>query len=91
MRPVDAATPEHHYDGRPACRNTFKETIMGAIRVHEFITLDGVIDNPSWSFEYPFDPEDGHRHRRHLGRLPGDPARADHLRAVRTRLVCAHR
>ena len=27
--------------------------------VHEFITLDGVIDNPSWSFDYPFDPKMG--------------------------------
>ena len=32
---------------------------MGAIRVHEFITLDGVIDAPSWTFEYPFDPRMG--------------------------------
>jgi dihydrofolate reductase len=60
MRPADAATPEQHYDGRPAGAETpFKETIMGAIRVHEFITLDGVIDNPSWSFDYPFDPKMG--------------------------------
>jgi dihydrofolate reductase len=29
---------------------------MGAIHVHEFITLDGVIDAPTWSFEYGFDP-----------------------------------
>jgi dihydrofolate reductase len=32
---------------------------MGTIRVHEFITLDGVIDNPSWSLDYPFDPKMG--------------------------------
>ena len=32
---------------------------MGAIRVHEFITLDGVIDTPSWTFEYGFDPRMG--------------------------------
>ena len=32
---------------------------MGTIAVHEFITLDGVIDNPSWSFDYPFDPRMG--------------------------------
>jgi dihydrofolate reductase len=30
---------------------------MGRIAVHEFITLDGVIDNPSWSMEYSFDPK----------------------------------
>jgi len=29
---------------------------MGAIRVHEFMTLDGVIDAPTWTFEYGFDP-----------------------------------
>src|SRR6266568_1586689 len=33
--------------------------IMGTIGVHEFITLDGVIDTPSWTFDYPFDPRMG--------------------------------
>jgi dihydrofolate reductase len=32
---------------------------MGTIGVHEFITLDGVIGDPSWSFDYPFDPKMG--------------------------------
>ena len=32
---------------------------MGVIAVHEFITLDGVIGAPSWSFDYPFDPKMG--------------------------------
>jgi len=32
---------------------------MGTITVHEFITLDGVIDTPSWTFDYPFDPKMG--------------------------------
>jgi dihydrofolate reductase len=32
---------------------------MGVIRVHEFISLDGVIDTPSWTFEYGFDPRMG--------------------------------
>ncbi len=32
---------------------------MGQIVVHEFITLDGVIDNPAWSMEYGFDPKMG--------------------------------
>ena len=32
---------------------------MGTIRVHEFISLDGVIDTPSWSFEFGFDPRMG--------------------------------
>jgi dihydrofolate reductase len=29
---------------------------MGAIHVHEFTSLDGVVDAPSWTFEYGFDP-----------------------------------
>jgi dihydrofolate reductase len=32
---------------------------MGAIKVHEFITLDGVIENPSWTAELGFDPKMG--------------------------------
>src|SRR5437763_914263 len=32
---------------------------MGRIVVHEFTTLDGVIDNPAWSMEYGFDPKMG--------------------------------
>jgi dihydrofolate reductase len=32
---------------------------MGTIAVHEFITLDGVIQDPSWTFDYPFDPKMG--------------------------------
>ena len=32
---------------------------MGSIRVHEFITLDGVINEPTWTFEYGFDPKMG--------------------------------
>ena len=29
---------------------------MGAVHVHEFMTLDGVIDAPTWTFDYGFDP-----------------------------------
>jgi dihydrofolate reductase len=29
---------------------------MGSIHVHEFMSLDGVIDAPTWTFEYGFDP-----------------------------------
>jgi dihydrofolate reductase len=29
---------------------------MGGIHVHEFMTLDGVVDAPTWTFEYGFDP-----------------------------------
>lgn len=32
---------------------------MGTIAVHEFITLDGVIESPAWTFGYPFDPKMG--------------------------------
>ena len=32
---------------------------MGKIRVHEFITMDGVIDEPRWSFDFGFDPQMG--------------------------------
>ena len=32
---------------------------MGTIRVHEFVTLDGVFENPKWSFQFPFDPKMG--------------------------------
>jgi dihydrofolate reductase len=32
---------------------------MGAIHVHEFMSLDGVIDAPTWTFEYGFDPKMG--------------------------------
>jgi dihydrofolate reductase len=32
---------------------------MGTISVHEFMSLDGVIDAPTWTFEYGFDPAMG--------------------------------
>ena len=34
---------------------------MGSIHVHEFMSLDGVIDAPTWTFEYGFDPKMGER------------------------------
>lgn len=30
---------------------------MGAIHVHEFMSADGVIDAPTWSFDYGFHPK----------------------------------
>jgi dihydrofolate reductase len=30
---------------------------MGKIAVHEFIALDGVYENPAWTFEFGFDPK----------------------------------
>jgi dihydrofolate reductase len=41
---------------------------MGAINVHEFITLDGVIENPSWTMDFGFDPKMGDA----IARLTGD-------------------
>jgi dihydrofolate reductase len=32
---------------------------MGDIAVHEFISLDGVFEDPRWTFDYPFDPKMG--------------------------------
>lgn len=32
---------------------------MGAMHVHEFMSLDGVIDAPTWTFDYGFDPKMG--------------------------------
>jgi dihydrofolate reductase len=30
---------------------------VGAIHVHEFMSLDGVIDTPTWTFDYGFHPK----------------------------------
>lgn len=32
---------------------------VGSIKVHEFIALDGVFEDPSWTFEFGFDPKMG--------------------------------
>ena len=32
---------------------------VGAIGVHEFITLDGVIEAPSWTFDFSYDSKMG--------------------------------
>src|SRR3712207_3725990 len=32
---------------------------MGEIHVHEFMTLDGVVDTPIWTVDYGFDPQMG--------------------------------
>jgi dihydrofolate reductase len=36
-----------------------REAEVGTIKVHEFISLDGVFEDPSWTFGYPFDPKMG--------------------------------
>jgi dihydrofolate reductase len=33
--------------------------VVGAIHVHEFMSLDGVIDAPTWTADYGFDPKMG--------------------------------
>src|SRR3954463_8734117 len=33
--------------------------VMGTIAVHEFMTLDGVIESPTWTFDFGFDPKMG--------------------------------
>jgi dihydrofolate reductase len=32
---------------------------VGAIHVHEFMSLDGTFDEPTWTFDYGFDPKMG--------------------------------
>ena len=44
---------------------------MGAIHVHEFMALDGVIDAPIWTFDYGFDPKMGERLAALTGRSRG--------------------
>src|SRR5262249_37177023 len=39
--------------------NPIRRYMMGAILVHEFMSLDGVIDTPTWTFDYGFDPKMG--------------------------------
>lgn len=63
---------------------------MGEIHVHSFVSLDGVIDAPVWTFEYGFHPKMCEA----IGRdrsLERHPPRAGDLRAVRARVVDAHR
>jgi dihydrofolate reductase len=44
---------------------------MGEIHVHEFMSLDGVIDAPTWTFEYGFDPKMGETLAAVTGRSKG--------------------
>src|ERR1051325_1609622 len=44
---------------------------VGAIHVHEFISLDGVIDTPVWTFDYGFDPKMGETISAVTGRSQG--------------------
>jgi dihydrofolate reductase len=40
---------------------------VGKILVHEFITVDGVIESPAWTMDYPFEPEPSNA----IGRITG--------------------
>jgi hypothetical protein len=64
-----------------------KEMIMGTIAVHEFITLDGVIDNPSWTFDYSFDPRMGDAIGAIMGTSKAILLGPPDLRAVRSDVV----
>lgn len=44
---------------------------MGAVHVHEFMSLDGVVDNPTWTFDYGFDPQMGEALSRIMERCRG--------------------
>src|SRR5437773_8148451 len=44
---------------RGLCGTSRRRYEMGAIHVHEFMSLDGVIDAPTWTFNYGFDPKMG--------------------------------
>ena len=72
---------------------------MGKIAVHEFITLDGVIETPTWTVDFPFDPKMGEAIAAIMGsskgscwdarptrssRRPGPPGRPTTTRAPRS-------
>jgi dihydrofolate reductase len=44
---------------------------VGAVHVHEFMSLDGVIDAPTWTFDYGFDDKMGERLAAVTGRCRG--------------------
>ena len=44
---------------------------MAALHVHEFMSLDGVIDAPTWTFPYGFDPKMGEAIGAVTGRCKG--------------------
>lgn len=44
---------------------------MGAVLVHEFMSLDGVVDTPTWTAEFGFDPKMGEAIGPVMGRSSG--------------------
>src|SRR4051794_21300248 len=57
-RTVRTPTPLRHSGHLPRRRRP-RVGPMGEIHVHEFMSLDGVIDAPVWTAEYGFDPAMG--------------------------------
>src|ERR1019366_9098873 len=51
---VEKVTGEH-----VAAENPKEPLTMGTIKAHEFMSLDGIIDAPTWTFDYGFDPAMG--------------------------------
>jgi dihydrofolate reductase len=45
--------------------------MVGKITAHEFITLDGVIEAPTWTADYPFDPKMGESINQIMGASEG--------------------
>jgi dihydrofolate reductase len=44
---------------------------LGSVLVHEFMSLDGVVDTPTWTAEYGFDPNMGEAIGAVVGRCSG--------------------
>jgi hypothetical protein len=40
-------------------QRTDEEMGMGKIAIHEFVSLDGVFEDPRWTADYGFDPKMG--------------------------------
>jgi hypothetical protein len=57
---------------------------MGNIVVHEFTTLDSVIDAPTWTFDFGFDPRMGTAIAEIMGSCNG-------LLLGHRTLTCSHR
>src|SRR5207248_2871795 len=54
-----ACCPDATSAGVPGSTTSVAEERDGALHVHEFMSLDGVIDAPTWTFDHGFDPHMG--------------------------------
>ena len=64
---------------------------MGQFAVHEFISLDGVVEDPRWTMDYPFDPEMGQAIAGIMGSSRAMLLGRSYLRDVRAGLVDSQR